>query len=403
MNLEELTQKIEQSSQNGAKLPREKHITVALPEKIEHIDICVLSNIQVGLTGAQMHTSKEDKPFRINKLKAHIAELAKNPNARVVLGGDLFYFPMGSFADRKLYSPSYEDQVQIMAELLEPIKNKIVAAYAGTDEIKIFEKDQIDITKYLMETLGMPERYCGQMAEVDFIFKNQLTNGTARVVNMLFDHGFLVANALSTVAKKTTDLQQKINGKDFYFTSHYNKLFIKKSAVLKADHGTHMLKVPCYFVSVGGYRDFANRLTSNRNTSPANTNNGMIRVFVAPNPDRNNIRGHDYIGEPQYKVCQEFVNFGRTKPHEFNFDLIEEISKLTEENILNRDLILQKISQKIDEINNANMLGLLTQSYYKEQDAAAKSEIIKISKNLTKTTRPLVIDETKQDEGEEKC
>ena len=103
MDLKELQQKIENSGNSSNKIPRQKHITVFLPESCEQIDVCVLSNIQIGLTGPTAYTAKEDKPFRINKFKAHIAELAKNPQAKVFLGGDLFYYPSGSKKFRELY------------------------------------------------------------------------------------------------------------------------------------------------------------------------------------------------------------------------------------------------------------------------------------------------------------
>ena len=365
-SLDELQEEISSYNQSTKMLPRSKKLTVQLPKDMKYIDVCILSNIQIGLTGPHKKTAKFDKPFRIKKLQAHIEELAKNPNAKVFLGGDLFYFPGGTPEYRELYKPSFRDQIDLMAELLEPIKDKIVGAYDGTEEAKIFEKDGINMTQELMDALGLADRYFGQMAEVDFIFRSDYTHGNPKVVNMLFDHGFLVANVMNTVAKKTQGLQDKINGKDFYFTSHYNKTFIEKTATLQPDNSAHMIKKPCYFVSVGGYRDYPNRLTSNRNVSPANTNNGMIRVFVAENPDRNNIRGNNYLGEPQYKVCQEFVNFGRTSSLGFDFDLIEEIARINEQNIINSDLLASKIKEKIEEINRDNAQKLI-QKYYSEE------------------------------------
>ena len=393
MDLKEFEKAVMNSVEKACKLPRQKHIVVNLPKKIKYVDICVLSNIQIGLVGPHCATAKEEKPVRINKLKAHIEELAKNPNARVFLGGDLFYFPGGSAKDREFYYPSYDDQVNILTELLLPIKDKIIAAYVGTDEIKIFEKDYADLTKRLMKNLGIEKRYCGQMAEVDFVFNNDYTANNPKVVNMLFDHGFLTANTLGTISKKTEDLQKKINGKDFYFTSHYNKLFIEKKATLMADNGTRMIKVPNYFISVGGYRDYANKLVSNRNTSPANTNNGMFRIFVVQNPDRYNVRGHDYLGEPQYKVCQEFVNFGRTKPFEFNFNLIEEISKLSEENILIRDAIIQRIKEKIEDINRESTATLLKNTYKEEQATEKKEQIKRIKQESKSKIKPHIVNE----------
>lgn len=386
-SLKDLEKDVQSYSKDSRVLPRAKRVTVKLNQKLNYIDICILSNIQIGLVGAHKNTSKVDKPFRLKKLQAHIEELKNNPNAKVFLGGDLFYFPGGTPKYREIYSPSYDEQIALMVELLEPIKHRIVGAYDGTEEAKIFEKDGINMTKTLMIRLGLASRYFGQMAEVDFVFQNEYTNHTPKVVNMLFDHGFLVANVLNTVAKKTEGLQDKVNGKDFYFTSHYNKMFIEKSASIDADKNAHMVKKPYYFISVGGYRDYPNRLTSNRNVSPANTNNGMIRVFVAENPDRDNIRGNNYLSEPDYKICQEFINFGRSQQLNFDFTLIEEIARLNEENILNRNLLVAKVQEKIDEIIKQNASTLI-QKYYGESDKKEQESIQNDGTQSTKIMGP---------------
>ena len=346
--LDTLQREIDGYSPSKNKLPRSKHAVVRLNESLEFLDICVLSNVNIGLTGAHLRTAKDDKPFRINKFKAHIAELANDPNARIILGGDLFYFPGGGRKYRELYAPNYYEQVAMMAELLEPIKHKIIGAIDGTDEIKIFENDGLNLTQMLMDKLGLHDRYFGQMAEIDFEFKNAYTGNVPRTVHTLFDHGFLVANVMNTVAKKTEGLQTKMAGKDFYFTSHYNKMFIEKNAVIATEGGSRIVKKPCYFVSVGGYRDFPNRLTSNRNTAPSSTHNGVIRIFVTLNPDRHNIHGHDYLGEPQYKVCQEFINFGTTTSSHLDFDLCEEIASLNQQNSMVQQELARLIKEKID-------------------------------------------------------
>ncbi len=395
-NLENLESDIQNYSKNKNKLPRGKHALVKLSKSVKFLDVCVLSNVNIGLTGSSLRTAKEEKPFRINKFKAHIQELANDPNARIMLGGDLFYFPNGGTKFREIYSPNYDEQVEMMAQLLEPIKDKIIGAYDGTDEIKIFEKDGVNITQKLLDRLNLSERYFGQMAEVDFEFKNSYTNGTPKVVHMLFDHGFLNANVMNTVSKKTEGLTKKIAGKDFYFTSHYNKLFIEKVATLTQESANQMVKTPCYYISVGGYRDFPNRLTSNRNVAPTSTSNGVIRVFVAPNPDRNNIRGNNYLGEPQYKICQEFINFGTTSSNHIDYDLCEEITSLNEQNTLNKDLLVALIQQKIDEISKQNTEEVLNK-FYGEQEAKALAEGKK--QKQRQRVEKVIIDECNQTEG----
>ncbi len=395
-DLNDLQNSINNYPKSKAKLPRGRHAVVKLNESVKFLDICVLSNTNIGLTGADLRTAKEEKPFRLNKFKAHIQELANDPNARIMLGGDLFYFPAGGKEYRELYSPSYDEQVNMMAELLEPIKDKIIGGYDGTEEIKIYEKDGINMTLKLLTALGLQDRYFGQMAEVDFVFKNDYTNNYPKVVHMLFDHGFLTANVMNTVAKKTEGLQSKIAGKDFYFTSHYNKLFVEKTAVLDSNSGTTMVKKPCYFVSVGGYRDFPNRLTSNRNTAPSSTNNAILRVFVAQNPDRNNIRGNNYLGEAQYKVCQELINFGTSASQHIDYELSEEIVRLNEQNTLNKNALIELIKQKVDEINKQNT-EIILDKFYGEQEAKAKKNANK--KRAKPVVEKVIIDE--KDGGKE--
>ena len=395
-SLENLENDIAGYQSNTNKLPRSKHIIVKLPTDEAQIDMCVLSNIFVGLTGAHHKTAKEDKPFRVQKFKAHIEELAKNPDAKIMLGGNLFYYPGGGLKYRKTYAPSYNHQVQLLVKLLSPVKDKIVGAYDGTQEIKIFEQDGMNLTYQLMQALGIEDRYCGQMAEVDFVFNNKMTNGTSQPVHMLFDHGFLAANVTATVAKKTEGLQNKINGKDFYFTSHYNKLFIERRAALVADSGSRMLKRPYYFVSVGGYRDYPNRLTSNRNVSASNTDNGMIRVFVVPNPDRGNVRGHDYVGEPDYKICQEFKNFGRTPGTELNFDIMKEVAKVNAENTYAKLMLIESINEQFDSLQSENVGKILTKHYGKQsqQERTIPAE----QKQPVTTSKQTVIISDEEDE-----
>ncbi|MBE7082308.1 MAG: hypothetical protein E7378_01325 [Clostridiales bacterium] len=389
--VEQLEQQIGSYGESSKRLPRSKKATVVLNGALNHLDLCVLSNVMVGLVGPHVYTTKEDKPFRIKKFKAHIEELAKDPNARIMLGGDLFYFPGGSKNYRAIYSPNYEEQVELLAELLMPIKDKIIGAYDGTEEGRIFEKDGINATKLLMERLGLADRYFGQMAEVEFVFRNEYTGNNPKSVKVLFDHGFLAAGTTGTIAAKTEGLQKKLSGKDFYFTSHYNKMFIERAAVLEQD-GARMIKKPCYFVSVAGYRDFPARLSSNRNTAPANTDNGVIRIFVAPNPDRHNIRGNDYLGEPTYKICQEFINFGTLMSEHLDYDLCEEISRLNEQNLLNKELLIYLISQKIDTISKDNIETLLTK-YYGESDALERKKAKKVKKAAKVAEEKVIIRE----------
>jgi len=87
-NLEKLESEIVKYNKHKNKLNRSKHGIVKLANHIDYVDICVVSNIMVGLTGASLRTAKDDRPFRIKKFKAHVQELANDENARIVLGGN---------------------------------------------------------------------------------------------------------------------------------------------------------------------------------------------------------------------------------------------------------------------------------------------------------------------------
>ena len=75
--LENLEKDIQKYTTQSNKLPRSKRAVIKLPKTVKMLDLCVLSNILIGLTISHSRIAEEEKPFRLNKLRSHIQELSK--------------------------------------------------------------------------------------------------------------------------------------------------------------------------------------------------------------------------------------------------------------------------------------------------------------------------------------
>lgn len=94
------------------------------------------------------------------RLKADIDRIAADPNARVVLLGDIINNAVKSSVSNvyeERYSPS--ESCDIAAKMLEPIKDKILAAVGGNHENRSAKEVDLDPAYEIMCRLGISQLY----------------------------------------------------------------------------------------------------------------------------------------------------------------------------------------------------------------------------------------------------
>ena len=127
-----------------------KTVTVTLPRNLRNIELHTFADWHIG-----------DKYCELSEVKKGIEYIKETPNAYVILNGDLL-----NNATKTSVSDCYAElltpmqQIDLLVDLLEPIKDKILLVTTGNHEARTYRTDGIDITSVVMNQLGLLDRYC---------------------------------------------------------------------------------------------------------------------------------------------------------------------------------------------------------------------------------------------------
>lgn len=126
-----------------------KIINVKLSENIKKLNIIPISDVHLG-----------DKQLNMALLKKTLKRIQEEENTYTIINGDFC-----NCALKNSKSDVYEDdmspmeQLNIMLELIEPIKDKILVISTGNHEDRITKETNIDITYLVAKQLGIQDRY----------------------------------------------------------------------------------------------------------------------------------------------------------------------------------------------------------------------------------------------------
>ena len=137
-----------------------KSVKVDLPKETEDIEIILFADEHIGDPGCDFEGLKE----RIEYVK-------NNKNVYCVLGGDLMdNATKTSIGDTYSQTDNPMTQLELVEELLWPIRKKILGAVSGNHENRTYRKEGIDPTRVICNKLGILDRYdpCGLVMFIKF-------------------------------------------------------------------------------------------------------------------------------------------------------------------------------------------------------------------------------------------
>lgn len=126
-----------------------KVVTIERPHEWTHANLYGLADLHIG-----------DPNCRIDLIKRYLKDIENDPNAVVVLNGDFM-----NTAVRNSVSDVYGDimtpqqQCEYVADILDPIRDKIVGATTGNHEFRTHKDDGLDITRMALRELGKIDLY----------------------------------------------------------------------------------------------------------------------------------------------------------------------------------------------------------------------------------------------------
>ena len=198
----------------------------------DDIIIYPISDVHLG---AKEHLAKEWTAF--------CTQLMQIPNAYVVLGGDLINnSTRNSVANVFEETMRPREQKRIMAEMLEPIKGRILCAVTGNHERRSAKDADDDPTYDIMCKLDIEDIYRENIAFIKLQFGDTSASGLKNPTYVLaITHGAGGGMLTGGSVNRNERFGYVVDGMDCLIVGHTHKPFITQPSKLKVD--THNNKV----------------------------------------------------------------------------------------------------------------------------------------------------------------
>lgn len=255
-----------------------KVIKIDLPKELTNIEIHTLADLHIG-----------DKFCDMEGIKSKIDYIKDTPNAYCILNGDLM-----NNATKTSISDCYAEvltpmeQVEMCIELLEPIKDKIIAITAGNHEKRTYNKEGIDLSKFLARQFDIADRYSPTSCFIFLRFGSlKIKSHNRPVCYMIYClHGSGGGRREGGKATRLADMASIIDA-DIYIHSHTHLPMIMKQGFYRASpQNSSVAKVDKLFVNTaaalnyGGYGEMFEFKPSSKD-SPVIRLSGTAKFFDA--------------------------------------------------------------------------------------------------------------------------
>lgn len=203
---------------------RDNLVVVELPTSWDYV---IYRNI------ADIH--RACKQFRIREWRELIKEIRDDPRQRIIGDGDWFHAAL-----KQSKSETYEatmtlsDEIDAVAEEIEPIKDRIDALNDGNHEERTHKLDSLKPMKILADKLGISGKYTGTSSVVKVTFGRK-PNGKRNCAVIYAQHGSGGGKRKGAVANMLEDLGNIFPMADIFFGAHMHLGMSYKDSVALPD------------------------------------------------------------------------------------------------------------------------------------------------------------------------
>lgn len=195
-------------------------------------------------------------------IKSQIDYILNHDNAYCVLNGDL-----ANNATKTSISDSYaekftpDEQLDIIVNLLKPIKEKILAITAGNHEKRTYKKEGIDLTRLIAKELDLLDCYSKSGVFIFLNFGRNKSHGSDKYTvqqnyRIYLTHGSGGGRKEGAKAIRLADMAAIVDA-DVYIHSHTHLPMILKEDFYRADNNNKTIeKVTKLFVNTASALDF---------------------------------------------------------------------------------------------------------------------------------------------------
>lgn len=237
-------------------------------EIVDDVTILALSDWHLG-----------DKLCNLKLIKKALQQIKDEKNTYTILNGDL-----ANIALKTSKSDVYEDQMTpmeqmlMLVDLLEPIKDKILVMAAGNHDVDRIKRDtSIDILRIVARELGIEDRYADGMWYLFLQFGKCRRNRPIQY-QITGYHGNVGGRKPGSKINRLEEMSA-ISIADLYILSHSHKPIITKGITYLPDEQSKTLvKKELYYLMTNSFLEYEGGYAEKMGLPPSNT--GMTEAVL---------------------------------------------------------------------------------------------------------------------------
>lgn len=225
-----------------------------LPHTLEEVEIVPIGDVHVG-----------DEFYDEKMFKGVINYVLEKPNRYVILNGDLTDMALKtSVSDTYGATMSPLDQVKYIANILEPLKERIIGIGNGNHEERVYKGSGIDVSYLIALELGLKKIYSNNSFVV-FLKVGQSHNSRPnkvkqQVYSIFVQHGRGGGRKMGGKTNRLVDMDNIIANADLYIMGHVHSpvnlpqsTFVSDTQNMTIARHTAYYMIHNSYLSFGGY------------------------------------------------------------------------------------------------------------------------------------------------------
>jgi len=226
-------------------------IRVTLPSNLEEIEIVPIGDVHAG-----------DEFYDEKLFKRVVSYILEKPNRYTILNGDLMNMALKtSVSDIYAEKDSPSGQIKRVAEILLPIRDRILAIGTGNHEERVYKATGIDASRYLALELGLTDRYSDNSFMLFIKVGESQTSRPSKlkqqVYSIFVQHGRGGGRKMGGKANRLASSSDIIADADLYIMGHVHTPMTFPTSVFVTDsQNMTITRQNKFFLLTNAYLDF---------------------------------------------------------------------------------------------------------------------------------------------------
>jgi hypothetical protein len=225
-----------------------KVIKKELSNEFTYVNIYPLADLHIG-----------SRYFKRKVLEEHLEIIKNDPNGLIILNGDLINNSIkDSVGDVFEETLNPEEQIDLLVELFEPLKDKIIGVSAGNHEARTYKNTGISVLKNFCYRLNLIDVYTN-IANLTFLSfgKSRGRDNVKHTFTIYNSHGRGGGKLIGSKANRVHNLSSICPNADLYIHSHTHAPITFKDSYISADTRNKGISIQHrLFVNTNAYEGF---------------------------------------------------------------------------------------------------------------------------------------------------